>query len=928
MFAFTPHGTTFAAPVTITMPFAPAAVPAGAALALYKTNAQNQWEKVINAAFGASSVSGQVTSFSHAQVVTEDFLTAAVQRKWRFSEVINVVPGVGGTQSVLLGEERQDFGGDLVDVHDFGSAKFDQRFAIFDGTEVVRNDIANGVVASANDGRTFQVATEAPLANANIPAEVIGSETQLIQEQTFLKQKENATLIFRMPLARIELHDENAVIGRECVPAVDNPEGPKVKCDFIVGELKLDVEAHNFAPAPTEFFHISSFAKLSGFAENYKPEAETTVGSHVPFWTVGDFALDIEDLDGATDSKAVWRLREELTFAVDLSSIDVGETFLIRITANAHAHNRVGGPPSERPSSAGAYINFEAGSGIGSLFTTDGLEQVDTPDVPDPPPLVLPPLPCGSNPGAGVLQFSAATYTTAETDSSPTVTVTRTGGSSGRVSATLTTIGGTATADSDFEPVNTTVFFADGDDQRRVLEIPIVEDSIAEGNETVELELSQPGGCVQLGPQKTAILTIVDDDAGPLPSGLDASFDLDGKATLEAFGGDRSGMAVQSDGKVIMVGGTATNFIMARFKADGTLDGDFGDDGKVTTPIPGADPLGAKEALAVVIQRDGKIVVAGNARTPRPGSRDAIALVRYESNGRIDPTFGVDGFVFGPTFLFGRAFAVAIDGNDRIVVAGDTPKAGNTDFGDFIAARFSANGVIDSSFGQAGIAVTDIGGVTNEAHGLQVLSDNSLLVSGFAPQVVSNTNGTTTVSTPVTAVVRYKENGTLEGTFGSGGRVQLNGDDVGRDLAVQSDGRIVLVGSIETLPFPATKKEFALMRLLANGTVDGSFGTAGRVRTPFTERGDAAFAVTLQGDGKIVAAGASNIQVNSNFAIARYDSGGALDASFNSDGKLTIDFFGFTDVAENIAIQSNGKIVLGGLARNSVDGYGVVRVVP
>jgi uncharacterized delta-60 repeat protein len=291
--------------------------------------------------------------------------------------------------------------------------------------------------------------------------------------------------------------------------------------------------------------------------------------------------------------------------------------------------------------------------------------------------------------------------------------------------------------------------------------------------------------------------------------------------------------------------------------------------------------------------------------------------------------FGAGGFVFGPTFLFGRAFAVAIDGDDRIVVAGDTPKAGNTDFGDFMVARFNANGSIDSTFGEAGIAVTDVGGVTNEGRGLKVLADNSLLVSGFAPIVVSASNGGPVVaSAPFTGVVRYRENGTLETTFGSGGRVQLPGDDVGRGLAVQSDGRIVLAGSIETVPFPATKKEFALMRLLANGTVDDSFGNAGRVQTAFTDRGDAAFGVALQADGKIIAAGASNIQVNSNFAVARYDSDGDLDASFSQDGKLTIDFFGFTDVAENVAIQSNGRIVLGGVARNSVDGYGVAKVLP
>lgn len=924
MFAFTPHGTTFAVPVTVTLPFDPASVPAGVTPALFKTNAQNQWEKVANATFGASSVSGQVTSFSDFQTVMEDpdLPSSAVRRNYTFSNLVNSEKGALGSQTLIRGDTIVSVGTDLVDPHEFGPADFDSGFAFFDGTRLESNDIANGIVTSARDGRTLQVATEAPRANANILGEVVGSETELIQRQGFVKLEEDATLSFTMPLVRIETHDDNISQGRPCEPQAD--------CDFIRGELDLEVKAFS---GNREFFHITGNASVNGFAQNWHPKAHTVIGSSVPFWRIDDFEFPVTaGPNGASGSQAVLRLREPQTFSVDLSSIGVGQAFQIRIKATAHAHNRLGGPPSERPTSAGAYINFEApsGSGAGSLFVSNGLGEADVPlDDPDPPPIPFPPLPCGSNPGAGVLQFSAATYTTPERDSPPTVTITRTGGSSGRVSATFTTIGGTAVADSDFEPVNVTVFFADGDSEPRVVEIPIFEDPDPEGNETVELELSQPGGCVQLGPQSTAILTIVDDDAAALPSGLDASFDGDGKATLERFGGDRSGMAVQSDGKVIMVGGSSSNFIMARFDTDGTLDEDFGDDGKVTTPIPGADALGAKEALAVAIQRDGKIVVAGDARTPAPGSRTAIALVRYDSNGSIDGTFGNDGFVFGPTFLFGRAFAVAIDSEDRIVVAGDTPKAGNTDFGDFIVARFNANGSIDSTFGQAGIAVTDIGGVTNEAHGLQVLSDNSLLVSGFAPIVVSSTNGGPVVaSEPLTAVVRYKSNGTLEGTFGTGGRVQLPGDNVGRGLAVQANGRIVLVGTIETVPFPATKKELALMRLLANGTIDDSFGSGGRVRTAFTDRGDEGFDIALQSDGKIVAAGASNTQLNSNFAVARYEEDGDIDTSFSQDGKLTIDFFGFTDVAENVAIQPNGKIVLGGLARNSVDGYGVARVLP
>ncbi len=612
MFAFTPHGTTFAVPVTVTMPFDPAAVPAGVTPALFKTNAQNQWERVVNATFGASSVSGQVTSFSHFQPVNDpDLPSSAVRRNYTFSDLITNAAGPLGGQTLIRGPEIVSVNTNLVDPHEFGPAHFDSGFAFFDGTRLESNEIANGIVTSAVDGRTFQVATEAPLANASTLGDTVGSETELIQRIGFLKEEENATLSFTMPLVRIETHDDNISQGRPCDPFAN--------CDFIRGELNLEVKAFS---GNREFFHITGIATVSGFAQNWHPSARTVIGSSVPFWSIDDFDFPVTaGPNNASGSQAVLTLRKPQTFSVDLSSIGKGQSFQIRIKANAHAHNRLGGPPSERPTSAGAYINFEtpSGSGAGSLFLTTGLAQADVPlDDPDPPPIPFPPLPCGSNPGAGVLQFSAATYTTPERDAPPTVTVTRTGGSSGRVSATFTTIGGTATADSDFEPVNVTVFFADGDSEPRVVEIPIAEDSDAEPDETIELELSQPGGCVQLGPQSTAILTILDDDTA-LPSGLDPNFDGDGKAALERFGGDRSGMAVQPDGKVIMVGGSLSDFIMARFNANGTLDENFGDDGKVTTPIPGADALGVEEALAVAIQRDGKIVVAGDASTPRSG---------------------------------------------------------------------------------------------------------------------------------------------------------------------------------------------------------------------------------------------------------------------------------------------------------------------
>ena len=164
-----------------------------------------------------------------------------------------------------------------------------------------------------------------------------------------------------------------------------------------------------------------------------------------------------------------------------------------------------------------------------------------------------------------------------------------------------------------------------------------------------------------------------------------------------------------------------------------------------------------------------------------------------------------------------------------------------------------------------------------------------------------------------TAVIRLDSGGDPDATFGTEGVLVMLNTRVSDGLAVQSDGRIVLVGDIESAtPNPP---QFATMRLNVNGTPDSSFGTNGRVITAVTTRGDQAKAVAVQADGKIVVAGRSNNQTNPNFAAVRYNANGTPDASFGTASLLTVDFLGFTDIAENVAIAPDGKIVLSGLAR-------------
>ncbi len=405
-------------------------------------------------------------------------------------------------------------------------------------------------------------------------------------------------------------------------------------------------------------------------------------------------------------------------------------------------------------------------------------------------------------------------------------------------------------------------------------------------------------------------------------SGLDPTFGSLGEATLQGFGGDRSGMALQADGKIVMVGGTFTDFILARFNADGSTDRDFGIDGKVTTDL--GSGLRQEEALAVAIQSDGKIVVAGytaiDATPPAQDPSETFALARYNSDGNLDTSFGVGGRVSNN--VNGRAQALAIQPDGKIVAAGEFnfDSTNGSDFGDFTVARFNADGTLDLPFASSGTGqlALDIGSATNSVRNI-VLQPNGKIVASGKP--TGNFAGS-----DHTDIARFNANGTLDASFGSGGTLTLAGTEVGEGLVLQPDGKLVLVGSVVQPVAPATSR-FVLMRRNADGSADSSFGSAGTVNTALADNATAE-GIALQADGKLVVIGTRAFASNPNFIVARYGSDGTLDNGFGTAGMLSIDFFGFTDAGENILVQPDGKIVVGGLARNNVDGYGVARIVP
>lgn len=169
------------------------------------------------------------------------------------------------------------------------------------------------------------------------------------------------------------------------------------------------------------------------------------------------------------------------------------------------------------------------------------------------------------------------------------------------------------------------------------------------------------------------------------------------------------------------------------------------------------------------------------------------------------------------------------------------------------------------------------------------------------------------------ALMRYTANGSVDPTFGTGGLVTTDfggGYDEAFEMTIQRDGRIVLSGGRDLVD--DISGDFALARYTADGLLDSTFGSGGKVSTGFTAGEDIAYAVTSQPDGRIVAAGAADfaLNVHGDFAVARYTTSGVLDPTFSGDGQVTTDFaYGF-DNAFDVAIQSDGKIMTTGEVTN------------
>ena len=338
-------------------------------------------------------------------------------------------------------------------------------------------------------------------------------------------------------------------------------------------------------------------------------------------------------------------------------------------------------------------------------------------------------------------------------------------------------------------------------------------------------------------------------------------------------------------------------FPIVSLAQDGSLDLNFDSDGMVSTPIGTGDDRG----YSIATQSDGKIVLVGYSYN---GSNMDFSLVRYNINGSLDNTFDSDGMV---TTSVGTgddiAYSIAIQSDGKIILAGYSYNGSNMDFS---LVRYNINGSLDNTFDSDGMVITPVGTGNDIAYSIAIQSDGKIILAGYSYNGSSNDF----------ALVRYNINGSLDNTFDFDGFVITSigsNNDIIRSLVIQSDGKIVAAGIADI-----SGDKFALVRYNTNGSLDNTFDTDGIVITPVgTPVGCGVRNLAIQSDGKVLAGGYSYNGWNNDFALVRYNTNGSLDSTFDTDGIVTIDINGDSDVARSVSIQINGKIVVAGSSRTS-----------
>ena len=368
-------------------------------------------------------------------------------------------------------------------------------------------------------------------------------------------------------------------------------------------------------------------------------------------------------------------------------------------------------------------------------------------------------------------------------------------------------------------------------------------------------------------------------------------------------------IALSTQKAVILQGSSVT--------LDATITRDAGFDGAVDVAITGL-PAGVSAATAAIAKGATVAHILLQADAAAPHSLPTDASVKGVSGtvsaaqpmtvtvrglpGALDTSFGANGKAITGIGSDDYAEAMAVQPDGKLVVAGHANMGGATGT-DFVLVRYQRDGAVDATFGNGGKVTTDIAGGSDQAFAVALQADGKIVVAGsndVSPKGKSF------------ALVRYNADGSLDTTFGNGGKVVTSfgsQSDTAYAVVVQPDGRIVAGGHANTA---LRGIDFALARYEANGTLDASFGNNGQVITPIhgLNGRDSIYALALQttgGEVKIVAAGGEG-----DFTVTRYNANGSVDAGFGIGQRLDGAFGSVIGAARAVIVTADNKIVVSG----------------
>jgi len=430
---------------------------------------------------------------------------------------------------------------------------------------------------------------------------------------------------------------------------------------------------------------------------------------------------------------------------------------------------------------------------------------------------------------------------------------------------------------------------------------------------------------------------------------LDTTFGSPNGYLITDFGGSEqafSALVQPSDQKIIVAGESSVGFALVRYTTTGVVDTiggapaiignslGIGTELGIANTAPTITSTADNSSAASPTNMGGNIiftvsasdsnddpmyiaickensVTAGSGTFPTCGGAGAWHV---DSSSRPNPIVGAT-VTTSTTGLIGETYpwyAFVCDGNgtpgscSAMVNAGSPfvvnhqPVLGTVAIGPTCGSSAS----VDPGNARMAKTMTDFSGLDDQALSAALQSDGKIVTAGWSDVVF--------------AVARHNADGSLDSTFGTGGKVTTaigNSYDSANSVAIQSDGKIVVGGQSNN----GTNDDFALARYNPDGSLDNTFGTGGKVTTAIGSYNDWAYSVSIQADGKIAAAGASNNGSRYVFAVVRYNDNGSLDTGFGTGGKVTTAIGSVGDLINSIAIQSDGKIVAAGSSLVGID---------